>query len=179
LSYSTYYNNFRCLHRCNQNLQSSFHRCNQNLQSAKCIQYENVRPTLRSFQRVLLYIYILDSGIINTMMPRKSMRFLLQQIGPRVRSIITRGSWEKRCRDNRCLDLSYRYGSSTSNITDIGEGDIESASPPKVREESDLQEYWKSMESRVINRRTKPRRSTDKFSARGERNPSAWDAEVV
>ncbi len=50
--------------------------------------------------------------------------------------------------------------------------------PEQVADEEELQNHWKSMESRVINRKLR-RKDDAKSLGRGKRLPSAWDHENV
>ncbi len=50
--------------------------------------------------------------------------------------------------------------------------------PEQIADEEELQNHWKSMESRVINRKLQ-RKEDAKSVGRGKRLPSAWDHENV
>ena len=50
--------------------------------------------------------------------------------------------------------------------------------PEQIADEEELQSHWKSMESRVINRKLL-RKDDAKVVGRGKRLPSAWDHENV
>ena len=86
-------------------------------------------------------------------------------------------TFTRSCSSSSSSTSNANNNDKTKNVA-TPSGQATTIEPEHVAGEEELQNHWKSMESRVINRKLR-RKEDAKVVGRGKRLPSAWDHENV